>query len=775
MRTVHRATFISATFIAVLVGVASASGPRVLPEGKQPADVRLGQLKDLNGYFPFTVPTSKNEWEGRAAKIRRQIAISQGIWPTPDKTPLNAVIHGRIDKGDYTVEKVFFESVPGFFVTGNLYRPKKSSGKIPGVLFAHGHWNDGRFIDIGRLAVRKEIVIGSERFEQGGRSLLQALPVQVARMGCVCFHYDMLGYADSQQLSFELAHRFKDQRPEMNNPENWGLFSPQAEAHLQSIMGLQTWNSVRALDFLLDLPEVDATRIAMTGASGGGTQTMLLAGIDPRVTVSFPAVMVSTAMQGGCTCENASCLRVGTGNIEFAALFAPKPQGMTAANDWTKEMATKGFPELQALYKLLEPSPTPEESTGRNANRPRSPRNVELFANTHFQHNYNYVSRACFYSFLNKHFKLSLEEPVVEEDYDRLTREEMSVWDSQHPQPPGGPEFERQLCRQLADSSQRQLETLVPNETQSLAKWKELVGGAFETIIGRGLPAASELEFEKSEETDAGTWIRFTGLLKNKERAEELPVVFLHPKNWNGRAVVWLSEHGKAGLFAEDGSPVAEAKRLLDSGLSVAGVDLLMQGEFLPQGASAEKNRTVKNTREFAGYTYGYNYPLLSQRAHDVLSVVAFAKEHQDKPTSVELIAMDATAPAAAAALAMSGGTVQRAAINTGGFRFIKLTDYLDANFLPGGAKYGDLPGLLSLATPTKLWIAGETAESAALARRVYAASGSAESIAFASGKPDEITQSAIEWLIKNSPGPTLVPVRQATTSRMTVSRSCFG
>ena len=136
----------------------------------------------------------------RAEKVRRQIAVAEGIWPLPEKTPLNAVIHGRIDKGDYTVEKVYFESVPGFFVTGNLYRPKNKTGKMPAVLFPHGHWNDGRFIDIGRTAVRKEIVIGSERFEEGGRSLLQALPVQCARMGCVCFHYDMIGYADSIQL-----------------------------------------------------------------------------------------------------------------------------------------------------------------------------------------------------------------------------------------------------------------------------------------------------------------------------------------------------------------------------------------------------------------------------------------------------------------------------------------------------------------------------------------------------------------------------------------------
>ena len=107
-------------------------------------------------------------------------------------------------------------------------------------------------------------------------------------------------------------------------------------------MGLQTWSSIRALDFLCTLPEVDPKRLACTGASGGGTQTMILGGLDPRLAVACPAVMVSTAMQGGCTCENASGLRVGTGNIEFAALFAPKPMGMTAHSGAVHSTAEEG-------------------------------------------------------------------------------------------------------------------------------------------------------------------------------------------------------------------------------------------------------------------------------------------------------------------------------------------------------------------------------------------------------------------------------------------------
>jgi dienelactone hydrolase len=244
----------------------------------------------------------------------------------PVKTPLNAVIHGRIEQPEYTIEKVYFESFPGFYVTGNLYRPATVSGRVPGILSPHGHWANGRFYDSGEAAVLRDIVQGAERFEDGGRSPMQARAVQLAKMGCVVFHYDMIGYADCQQISFEIAHRFAKQRPEMNRAEGWGLYSPQAESNLQSVMGLQTWNSIRALDFLESLPDVDPQRLAATGASGGGTQTFMLAAVDPRLAVSFPAVMVSTAMQGGCTCENACLLRVGTGNIELAGLFAPKPQ-----------------------------------------------------------------------------------------------------------------------------------------------------------------------------------------------------------------------------------------------------------------------------------------------------------------------------------------------------------------------------------------------------------------------------------------------------------------
>src|SRR5262249_14800633 len=110
--------------------LAAGDIPRALPAGTLPDDASLEPPQDLNGYFTFSVQKSKEEWSRRAAYVRRQVLVSQGLWPLPTKGPLNAVIHGKVEQPEYTVEKAYFESAPGFFVTGNLYRPKVVKGKV---------------------------------------------------------------------------------------------------------------------------------------------------------------------------------------------------------------------------------------------------------------------------------------------------------------------------------------------------------------------------------------------------------------------------------------------------------------------------------------------------------------------------------------------------------------------------------------------------------------------------------------------------------------------
>ncbi|MBL9174070.1 MAG: acetylxylan esterase [Verrucomicrobiales bacterium] len=651
-------------------------------------DVRLLPLKDLDGYFPFRPPGSRPEWEQRAEQVRRQIQVALGLWPLPTRTPLNPVIHGRIDRGDYTVEKVYFESLPGFFVTGNLYRPARVSGKVPAVLFAHGHWKDARLSETTEAELRKEIASGAERFEEGGHSRFQSMCVQLARMGCVVWQWDMLGDSDCRQITSELNHGFSKQRPEMNTRENWGLFSPRAESHLQSTMGLQAWNAIRSVDFVLTLPEVDPDRIAVTGASGGGTQSMILAALDPRIALSFPAVMVSTAMQGGCTCENACLLRVDTGNVEFAALVAPRPQGMTTADDWTREMATKGFPELKKLY----------EQFGAGDR-------VMLHRGEHFPHNYNAVSRSAFYGWLNRHFHLNQTEPVIERDYVRLGRDQLTVWDDAHPAPKSGdPEFERRLLKGLTEDSSRQ----VSAAGQDPAAYRALCGPAAEAILGRTGARAGSVSWTQLTKNDRGPWWEMGGRLRNETHQEEVPVLFLHPKAWNGRTVLWLSDAGKTGIL-RDGNPIPAVRALLDAGNTVVGLDLLFQGETAPEGTPVTRTRRVKNPREAAAYTFGYNRALFAQRVHDVLTTLAFIRNYERPSKRILAVAVDpGTGPILAAALAVAGKSLDAAAVDTGGFRFADVADLQDVRFLPGGAKYGDIPGLLSLATVETLWLAGE-------------------------------------------------------------------
>ena len=216
---------------------------------------------------------------------------------------------------DYIVSKVYFESLPGFFVTGNLYRPI-GDGPFPAILSPHGHWAYGRL-------------------ENSATASVPGRAINLARQGFVVFTYDMIGYNDSWQLE----HRsFGGTREKL-----WGL----------SMAGLQLWNGIRGLDFLESLPYVQRDKIGATGASGGGTQVFLLAAVDQRVAVAAPVNMISLHMQGGCLCENQPGLRLDTTNVEIAATIAPRPLLMVSATgDWTTNTLEREYPAVRALYAL---------------------------------------------------------------------------------------------------------------------------------------------------------------------------------------------------------------------------------------------------------------------------------------------------------------------------------------------------------------------------------------------------------------------------------------
>jgi len=706
---------------------AQAAHPRVV----LPNDRRLGDLKDLNGYFPWQPSATAAEWEKRAEYVRRQVLVATGLWPMPTKQPLNALVHGKVDRDEYTVERVALQTGDGLYCTGSLYRPKAAApatGKRPAVLCPHGHWANGRFHRHTDKQWETELKTKAETFESG-RHPLQARCVQLARMGCVVFLYDMLGVADSSApLPPGLIHGFAKQREDLSSPDRWGMFSAQSELRCLNALGLQTWNSVRALDWISALDDVDPSRIGVTGASGGGTQTFMLGAVDSRPAAFFPAVMVSTAMQGGCTCENATYLRVGTGNIELTALLSPRPVGMSAADDWTRELETKGLPELKKHYAMLG---VPDNVVGK------------YFP---FEHNYNQHARTMMYEFFNHHLKLGIASPIVERDFVPLTTEEATVWDAAHPKPEATLDTEVKVMRGFAKDQDAQLAGLTPTNEGSLKEFQRVIGGAWDVMIGRKMPGKDDFTQVNTFKSDSEDLMRFNTLVRLGAAGEEVPTLFYLPKNWNKQVVIWIADGGKDELLNDNGTPKPAVQKLIDAGISVALPDLLYQGEFLSDGKTVTKTRTVPNPREFAGYTLGYNHPLFSQRVHDILTLVAFCRFSKYEPAGVHLIGIGPQSGALAAAAAFQAGpAINKVAVGTGGFRFGSITDVRDPMIAPGAVRYGDVPGLLALSAPRPMWVTGEK-EIPALVAAAYKSAGAADSVKLYSG--DAAATAAAEWVI---------------------------
>ena len=689
-RPVSRRTALQISSISLIGAAVSlrapsvrADVPRVLANGQKPTDKRLGVLKDLNGYFPFTPSKTPEEWAKRAEYVRRQILVSCGLWPMPARPAIQATIHGKVDRDDYTVEKVYFESHPGLYVTGSLYRPKNVTGKRPTIICPHGHWANGRFHDHGEAKIKTEIESGAETDPVSGRHPLQARCVHLARMGCVVFLYDMLGNADNTILSAGLIHGFAKQRPELSTPERWGLYSAQSELRCLNVLGLQTWNSIRILDWITTLPDVDADKLGVTGASGGGTQTFMLGAVDPRPKALFPAVMVSTAMQGGCTCENATYLRVNTGNIEFAALIAPKHLGMSAANDWTRELETKGLPELKQHYAMLG---VPEKVRGKYYP---------------FEHNYNKVSRRMMYEFFQQALDLG-NVSLEERPFKPLSHEEASVWVGAPTQPKTGDDAEVALLKAFDTEFKQQLKDLEPS-VKGYAEYKRVVGGGWDILIGRSLATAGTSRLEPTNGVDRNGYREYVGWVKNDTHEESCPALALVPGNWIGETVIWLTETGKAGVLTAEGAPKPAIQKLLDSGLAVFSLDLLYQGELNTDGTALTESRRVNNPREFLGYTLGYNHPLFSQRVHDVLTTIAGLKAHQTPPVAIHLVGENKAGTIALAAAVQAGDAVKKVGAVFSGplFQFAQITDIRDPWLLPGAVRYGDVKGLQTVREET--------------------------------------------------------------------------
>lgn len=517
------------------------------------ADRRFEAVRHLNLAYDVSYIRARYTrlelWQERAAELREQVLVSAGLMPMPERAPLDAHIFGRVERDGYSVEKVHFQSLPGVYVAGNLYRPLVP-GRHPGILNPHGHWKEGRLQNDDTCSVP-------------GRC------INFAKRGYVALSWDMADYVDSRQWE----HRRWNLRDRL-----WGL----------STGGLQLWNSIRALDFIQSLPDVDPGRIACTGASGGGTQTFLLCAVDERVSVSAPVNMISAHMQGGCVCENLPGLRIDTDNVEIAALTAPRPMLMvSAAGDWTKNTLEIEFPAVRHIYGLFCAEDRLEA--------------VRVDAG----HNYNKQSREAVYSFFGKWLPGNTSEAAqsgAELPFDAGDAQALRVFADGMPADALDTEG---IARYWRDCSERQYAAFSADPGAFESAYRPALARAL------ALPARLDVGSERlSDEADVDIIARRV-VIKERSRGAEIPAVVVEPADVVARKAVVVADGHGPKPFMESGA----VRRLVENGWRVIAV----QPPVVPE-RDIEKD-----------FFDTYNRTLLQERVYEAAAAAKWARERADK------------------------------------------------------------------------------------------------------------------------------------------------
>jgi|GEM_PF-119133 len=545
-------------------------------------DERLLTSRGINTvYDDMPVYNSKEEWEKRKEFLRQQILVAAGLWPMPPKNPLKPHYYQKIDHDKYTVETVSIETYPGYFLVGDIYRPK-GKGHFPAILTPHGHFNFGRF----------------------NNDSINSIPgrcINFALQGYVVFSYDMVGYNDTKQV----GHAFAND----SISRLYGI----------NLLGLQLRNSIRALDFLLSLPDVDTSRVGITGASGGATETFLLTAVDNRFQATAPVNMVSNNMQGGDLCEGAPGLRINTFNVEISAMAAPKPLLLVSDTyDWTYNTRNTIVPLVRSIYHLYHAE--------------------DKLKNAHFDyvHNYNKASREAAYEFFGKwlmhdsdeiHFR---EKPFVADSPENLlafmnhldSRRAKSFSElptTEYHDVPNNLD-EAGLKALLKNIYSKQLDQYWPKARKSLDTFNFLYGTAFRHLTGFAAPQAIDCKIMGSVKGKDFTAIRF--LISGKDKNDWIPCVLYQPLGKAKSTVIVTADDGKDHWVEKDkGTPNDIIEKLLYQKCNVLAPDLFKQGEHVLQPGT--KTLRDENDKVFTVY----NLTDRQEQIQDLITIIHFIKE----------------------------------------------------------------------------------------------------------------------------------------------------
>ncbi|GMU91503.1 MAG: hypothetical protein AMXMBFR4_05610 [Candidatus Hydrogenedentota bacterium] len=619
---------------------------RVRSEPIPTEDGRARIERDTDTRFAMTHFPDRAAWESFASDLRRRMLVATGLWPMPERTPLNAIVEEVARHDDYIVEKVRFEARPGFLVTGNLYRPL-GDGPFPAIANPHGHWKNGRFED-------------TENSSVPGRC------ITFARMGMVAFSYDMAGYNDSRQW----PHGGAPDSGEQRRQALWGIHP----------FAIQLWSSVRALDFLESLPYVDPDKLNCTGASGGGTQTFALTAIDPRVKVSAPVNMISHSMQGGCICENAPLIRFNASNMEIGALMAPRPMMMiSATGDWTRDTPRVEYPAIRGIYALYDAADKVE--------------NVHIDAG----HNYNKASREGVYRFFGKHilggdrWAEFTEPPFKAEPIEAL-----KVFPGDTP-PAGYPSFEETVAHLIA-SNRDKWNAILPADSAGLDAFRAMAAPALMDALGAAPTDPAGLNVNLVGEEPAAGYVVQRITFGRPGAKDVVPALVYQPltKALKGTVVVVHGE-GKAALAdIEHGGPGPLVSALLLDGRAVIAPDVFLTGEHHAPGRRTERlNKKFPDTFLPSDTAY---------RVQDVLTAVALARRERFARGPVDVVGLGDAGVWCLFAAAIDTG-IRNVCVDANGFAADEDSAWVEGPYVPCIRAIGGVTTAAALIAPRRLTV----------------------------------------------------------------------
>ncbi len=535
--------------------------------------------------------STKAEAEAYIDDVRKRIAKAFAPLPT-EKTPLNPKVTGVLDRDTYTVEKIVFESRPGLLVTANLYLPKKRpGGKVPGVVGACGHSDNGKAAE------------AYQSFAQG-----------LARLGTACLIYDPIGQGERYQyLDKDGKILIKGTTTGHNYVGN------QMELVGEFLGSWRAWDGIRALDYLLTRPEIDPQNVGITGNSGGGTLSTWLIGLERRWTMGAPACFVSTwrrSMENELPQDNEQCpphsLAYGLDHDDYLAAMAPKPIIiLSQAKDFFDPRgATEAYERLRHLYAVLGAEDKVKLHIGPDP------------------HGYSQPNREAMYRFFNSltHGPEVAAEPslVIEKDAD--------LWAT-----PGGQVVHDPGCRTVFSFTKEKAEKLAAQRKSAALKGDDLKKAVSSSLAlpardpkkapdyrvirrygpGRNYPKKSWINYAVG--TEPGIEAICT-VLFDESHVSVLPPA---PKG-KSKVLLWIADTSSDVELREDET----LRKLVENAIAddpetlIVACDPRGIGDSLPVTAGNDPHGYYGSDYFYAAFATMFDEPYLGGKTHDVLRVI---------------------------------------------------------------------------------------------------------------------------------------------------------